>query len=196
MDSMKDRFTYVYDNDIWGGSGGGSSVQYLGPYIDWLNKFIKDNNIKSVGDYGCGISGFGTSLQKVMYYGVDIVEWVIDYCDLNFSSLQRDYFVIDEPNLTPVCELLIVKDVFMHWQTSEIVTFLDSVIEKHKHIVVVNSIGQTKDNEDYETPHHLYARGLSYKFQPLSKYNPELIMELNVNKNDPKEVLLITNHNL
>lgn len=193
--NMKERFTYVYDNNVWGGSGGGSDPAYLGEYFKWLNQFIKEKKIKTVLDYGCGLSGSGQLLHVPMYYGVDVVESVVKHCRINYSSPTRHYFGANEPFPNNI-DLLIVKDVLMHWSYDEIEKFISSFCKYHKYVVLVNSCQQTEDYQKCSKTPHLQATPLSYKYKPLSNYNPELIMTLNVNPNDPKEVLLITNNNL
>ena len=57
---MKSIFTNIYENCVWGdneddrysgSSGTGSSVYYNREYIEFLRKFIIDNEVKSVVDY-------------------------------------------------------------------------------------------------------------------------------------------------
>lgn len=192
---MKERFTYVYDNNVWGGSGGGSNPQFLGPYFNWLNKFIKEKKIKTVLDYGCGLSGSGQLLNGVMYYGYDIVDSVVKDCQLKYSSPTRKYIGPGQ-TIPSNIELLIVKDVLMHWSYKEIENFIETFCKDHKYVALVNSCQQTEDYQKCSETPHLQATPLSYKYKPLSNYNPELIMTLDINKNDPKEVLLITNNNL
>jgi hypothetical protein len=191
--NMKDRFTYVYDNDVWGGSGGGSNPQFLGPYFDWLNKFIKEKKIKTVLDYGCGMSG-GEGIVCPMYYGYDVVESVIEYCMRKSGSRTRKYFTSSVPTFN--ADLIIIKDVLMHWSYSEIELFLKEHASRFKYVVLVNSCQQTEDYQKCSETPHLSATPLNHKFLPLSKYSPELIMTLDINPLDPKEVLLITNNNL
>lgn len=191
--NMKERFTYVYDNNVWGGSGGGSNPQFLGPYFNWLNKFIKEKKIKTVLDYGCGMSG-GEGIDCPMYYGYDVVESVVEYCTRKSGSRTRKYFTSSIPTFN--ADLIIIKDVLMHWSYDEIELFLKDHASRFKYVVLVNSCQQTEDYQKCSETPHLQATPLSYKYKPLSNYNPELIMTLNVNPNDPKEVLLITNNNL
>lgn len=63
------------------------------------------------------------------------------------------------------------------------------VIPHYKYVVLVNSCKQEQDNPENPAP-HLNATGLSYLFEPLKSYKPKLIMRLEKNPNDPKEVLL------
>ena len=62
---METIFTKIYENNMWGNnnnseysgsSGEGSLVEYnKHAYVPFLKKFIKNNNIKSVGGFVVGI---------------------------------------------------------------------------------------------------------------------------------------------
>jgi hypothetical protein len=52
---MKERFEEIYRKNEWGyGSGHGSLPKHNKGYIEFLEKFIKDKNVRSVVDMGCG----------------------------------------------------------------------------------------------------------------------------------------------
>src|SRR5690242_14927069 len=79
MRTHKEIFTEIYDKNIWGGSGGGSDPENTVEYRRRLQKFLKDYNIKSVVDYGCGDWAFSHLMDwtGIDYKGVDVVESVI-----------------------------------------------------------------------------------------------------------------------
>lgn len=187
---MRDRFTYVYDNKIWGdSSGGGSDLSLLGDMVQWLNDYIVTNGIESVLDFGCGMNGLGEHIVVPQYIGTDIVPSVVEYCNKHYPLDIR----LSDGMPTIEADLLLVKDVLMHWRVSEINEFMRYVRTRYKHIVLVNSCGQVEPNPNPATDPHLYAMGLSYRFEPLSTYEPIHVMTLSKNPNDPKEVLLIKN---
>lgn len=187
---MKQNFSYVYENDIWGGSGGGSDYSLLGDFFAWLNAFIKEKKIKSVLDYGCGLNPIGQVLSVENYTGVDIVDSVVKHCNQNYPNLN---IKVNEGHPVDDADMLIVKDVLMHWEVEYINSFLKYSITKYKYVLIVNSCLQSVDNPTQNIKPHLYAMGLSYKFEPLKNFNPQLIMRIEKNPNDPKEVLLIEN---
>jgi hypothetical protein len=186
---MRQRFEYVYNNKIWGdSSGGGSDMAVLGSFVEWLNGFIKHENVETLLDFGCGMNGLGEHIVVPNYIGTDVVPSVVKYCKENY---QLD---IRLSNGLPIikADVLLVKDVLMHWNVEEINKFLQHATKRYKHIVLVNCCNQTEDNPKL-TNNHLSAMGLSYSFSPLRDYSPRLVMYLDKNKNDIKEVLLITN---
>lgn len=185
---MRERFTYVYDNNVWGGSGGGSDMKLMQPLADWLNGYIAEQGITKMLDFGCGMSGFGQKIMIDKYIGVDVVRSVVEHCAEQFPDLDIR-LSMGMPNIK--ADLILVKDVLIHWNVAEVNEFLQYVKTRYKHIVLVNSNGQTEDNPTWNVPEHLQARALSYNFEPLSLYSPKLVMLIDGNPNDIKEVILI-----
>ena len=89
--NMEQIFSSIYKNCLWGSngnsnyqgsSGDGSSPEYNIDYIDFIKKFIDDNNIKSVSDGGCGDWRLGSSLYydlDIEYNGYDVYSELIAY---------------------------------------------------------------------------------------------------------------------
>ena len=74
-------FDTIYKYNLWlFGSGTGSLAINNKPYISFLNKFIKENNIKSVIDIGCGDWQISENIDwsNIKYLGIDVVQSVID----------------------------------------------------------------------------------------------------------------------
>lgn len=164
-------FTHIYDKNIWGGSGGGSTPENTVEYRAFLQKFLKDKEIKSVVDYGCGDWSFSRLMDwsGVEYLGIDCVESVIKRNKQLYSKNNISFKAI---GFEPSSDLLILKDVLQHWDNKSIIDFLDFRLPFHKYILITNTQSQSFDNEDIQTGE---TRGLSAKFLPLKKYNPEIL---------------------
>jgi hypothetical protein len=184
----KEIFTEIYDKNIWGGSGGGSTPENTVEYRALLQKFLKEKNIKSVVDYGCGDWAFSRLVDwtGVDYLGVDCVDSVIrknkrlfEKYYINFACSDLNFYKGD---------LLIVKDTLQHWSNTSIINFLNIATHYYKYILIANTQSQSFDNEDIETGQ---TRGLSAKFEPLKKYNPEILAVIKTTI--VSEVSLITN---
>ena len=81
--NIKNEFTNIYEKELWGrgkGSGAGSRPKFNVPYITFLENFLRDNNIKSVIDFGCGDWQFSQYIDwgNVNYLGLDVVDFVIE----------------------------------------------------------------------------------------------------------------------
>jgi hypothetical protein len=103
-----------------------------------------------------------------------------------YSFIHLDIFNKKE-EIVP-CDLIILKDILMHWNLESINVFLDYITtsKKCKYILITNNGNQIKNNTDIITGMH---RPLSANFYPLKKYNPVIICKY---EPDSKEVSLIT----
>ena len=181
---MEHVFTNIYEKQIWGnnqnpeysGSSGSGSVlcNNKDTYIPFLKKFIVNNNIKTIVDLGCGDFMCGKLIYDdldILYTGYDAYKKVIDYNSKNnplpkYSFIHSDFFK-DKESIKKG-ELIILKDVLMHWSLDDIHTFLDYLIEskKCKYILLCNCCDQKKDNPNIKTGEW---RQLSCDYLPLKK---------------------------
>ena len=112
---MKAAFTQIYARNIWGsGSGDGSLPKHTKGYRRFLERFIRDKQIKSVVDYGCGDWQFSRLINwdGVRYLGLDIVDSLIEH---NLKTYRKDNITFEvlggTPAQLPDAELIILKDV-------------------------------------------------------------------------------------
>jgi len=193
---MEHIFTQIYEQSVWGpfeSSGFGSSVEYNREYISFLQNFIRNNNINTVVDLGCGDFLCGpfiyNKLKLVKYTGYDVYKkhidnnndfWgndIVQFIHLDFYKAVQDILAAD---------LCIIKDVLQHWSNQKIYTFLDSLIatKKFKFILIINCSYQTIDEIDINDGEF---RPLNANMYPLLKYNCQTIFSYNT-----KQINLIT----
>lgn len=194
MRTHKEIFTEIYDKNVWGGSGGGSSPENTVEYRKLLQKFLKDKNIKSVVDYGCGDWSFSHLIDwsGIAYVGVDCVRSVIEANRIKHKGNNITFY--DSVHVPPfVADLLILKDVLQHWSNNDIINFFGSIFRNpsliqtpFKYILITNTIG-TSENDI--TPGD--CRGLSANSYPLKQFNPEVLAVIKTTITS--EVSLITN---
>lgn len=152
-------FTNIYEHGCWGWnekgvgySGEGSTLLNTTHYIAFLQQFIKDNNIKTVVDAGCGDWTFSKEIQwgDVKYLGVDIVKSVIEEDIRKYATdtIRFEHFDILRYEL-PTADLLICKDVLMHLTNKDIISFLKST-KKFKHCLFTNNFGLENQNQDIQ----------------------------------------------
>jgi len=121
-------------------SGPGSTVDYSKPYREFLEHFIREHEIDSIIDFGCGdmeVMG-NVDLRRhradgtftlVEYFGVDCIVERITRNKLKFphDSHMRFYCadVQDYPEwLEGWADLLVMKDVLQHWSNDDVARFL------------------------------------------------------------------------
>ena len=141
---MKERFEEIYNNNEWAyGSGPGSLRKNNKGYIDFLEKFIKNNNVSSVLDLGCGDWQFSKIIDwtGIQYRGYDIVESVINENNKKYSSDNISFHIFsDSFSILPKVDLLIVKDVLQHWSKETIDNFIP-FLNKYKFSLITNCVG-------------------------------------------------------
>ncbi len=186
MRTHKEIFTEIYDKNVWGGSGGGSSPENTVEYRKLLQKFLKDRNIKSVVDYGCGDWSFSHMIDwsGIDYIGFDCVESVIK--NNHIQHRKENIKFTANRNIIYGADLLILKDILQHWENSAISLFLSNEIPLYKYILITNTLGTSEHDI---TPGD--CRGLSAKLYPLNQFNTEVLAIIKTTI--VSEVSLITN---
>jgi SAM-dependent methyltransferase len=144
-DPLEERFTNIYTEKTWGienRSGGGSEVYNIIPYLDFLNGFLKKNNISSIIDLGCGTFMYfeEVNLEKISYTGVDIVKELID---LNNETYGNDHIKFQHGNIVemeyPDADLVICKHVMQHLQNDDVCKILEK-LKKFRYCLLVDQI--------------------------------------------------------
>ena len=101
-----------------GGNSGAGSYGNLAKFkASIINKFVKNNNIYSVIEWGCG-DGNQLSLAKYnSYVGVDVSREVIKLCEKKFKNdRSKKFYVNDEVSILPEdkYDLSLSLDVIFH----------------------------------------------------------------------------------
>ena len=174
--SHKNIFTEIYKNNVWGGSGGGSSAEATKTFRFILQQFLNEKKIKTVVDFGCGdwSSTHLINWGSIQYIGIDVVQSVILENKKKYSSKNIDFQEIDgkEDVINFSGDLLIVKDVLMHWCNEDIIEFINASRPNFKHIILINtSIGAISERPNTSPQ----FQPLSYKEFPLNQFSPKLL---------------------
>jgi SAM-dependent methyltransferase len=158
-------FTRIYDDAVWGKnsegvgySGGGSLVQNVTFYMDFVQSFLKTHNIKTVVDAGCGDWEFSRFMNwdGVEYTGYDVVESVIRknqerYGSENIHFIHSNFLTED----LPVTDLILCKHVLQHLTNADIALFIKQ-LPKFKYCLITNQVENTTltgDNADIPIGH-------------------------------------------
>ncbi len=158
--SIKKAFEEIYDKGTWGKnaagvgtSGTGSTDHATAVYRTFLQQFLKDHNIHSVVDAGCGDWEFSQTMDwtGIDYKGYDIVPKVIEADTQRFAKPGIQFFNADiVATDLPPADLLISKHVLQHLPTSSVQQFLKQ-LPKYRHVLFVNGVDRitlTGDNTD------------------------------------------------
>lgn len=138
-------FSYIYSLGEWDESGfslSGSQVEITQEYMDYLQKFLTENDIHSVVDLGCGDWAFSRYIdwEGIEYLGIDIVPSVVNRNQHLFSQPNVTFIYADALTMElPEADLFLCKDVFQHLPNQAILQIL-SQSGKYKHCLITNYV--------------------------------------------------------
>jgi SAM-dependent methyltransferase len=141
-------FTKIYESWPWDDTGfsmSGSQIEITGEYVEFLQDFIRKNNIHSVVDIGCGDWAFSRYIDwnGIQYTGVDIVKFVIERNQKLFAGPSITFIYGDARSMElPEADLLVCKDVFQHLSNADIMLILKQQ-QKFKHCLFTNFVNPT-----------------------------------------------------
>jgi len=157
MSNHTDKFTKIYETHVWnskdvsnefkGNSGPGSSLEFNGPYIEFLRDFIEMNHIKTVHDMGCGDWRTGPPIYAgldVEYTGYDVYRPMVDALQKRYKRVPNWRFEYKDCSkdfaTMGSADLLIVKDVLQHWTNQDIYQFLQYLknSKAYKYVLITN----------------------------------------------------------
>ncbi len=187
MRNQQSVFEEIYQKNRWGkGSGTGSSPDYCKSYIDFLRGFIVTKGVQSVLDVGCGDWQLyrDMSWEHVKYTGCDISQTALNLAKRNGATNvhlvttidDTLHFIKDNPS-----NLILIKDVMMHWTDDEIKHFLTELlkIEGWSCIITSNNWKYSRSPEKNGQPRELDKYSWApipveqlepYGFTPLFRY--------------------------
>lgn len=141
--SLGDRFTLIYDRNMWGSkesaSGSGSTLEMTVSIRTLLPELLQNFQIKSIFDAPCGDFNWMqfVDLGSVTYVGGDIVEDLIDLLNARYSNGNRSFLRFDITNqIFPDCDLVLIRDCFFHFSFEDIfLTFTNFLNSKSKFLL-------------------------------------------------------------
>lgn len=168
------------------GSGEGSDPDFSRSYIDFVSKFIKEHDIKSVIDLGCGDFRIGSSID----YGaarVIAVDASADHIKNHQEKFKRDGLEFQHYDLRKVdmsaVDLVLIKDVIQHWPTEDIVQWLKKTRPRFMLCTNDTEGGAVNGNISYPSANRkkleVNVRGLNLNTEP---FNVGGTVVLNFNK--------------
>lgn len=120
------------------GSGDGSGVEYTAGYRAFLEKYMRDHDVESVLDVGCGDWQFSKLVDwgNRLYVGYEVVDQLVRRLnDENVSTLR--YFTNTMPGMMTRFDLIIIKDVMIDLPNDEITSMM-LTLPKASHFLLVN----------------------------------------------------------
>ena len=152
IDSPVRKFSEVYKKELWGKgktSGSGSDAENNKPYREYLQKLLDELEPETVTDLGCGYwdSNALIDWKEIRYTGIDVVESVLD-SNRRECNNENCSFILGNEKKLPGGDLLILKDVMIHWSNERISEFLSNV-KGYKNILITNDVTEdVRVNQD------------------------------------------------
>ncbi|MES2344639.1 MAG: class I SAM-dependent methyltransferase [Chlamydiota bacterium] len=143
---IRRAFTNIYKTEYWkhgkdvGGAGTGSTADVTEVYRNFLEKFMKENKISSVVDFGCGDWEFSRLIdwKGIDYTGIDVVEHVIEKNSQEYQTDHIHFMTVEGIHEElPKADLIVCKDVLQHLTNEDIFLFLKKA-SKFKHCLITN----------------------------------------------------------
>ena len=129
-----------------GNSGKGSYGKSAEFKAEILNKFVRDNRINSVTEFGCGDGNQLTYADYPQYLGLDITEQAVKCCRVLFANDQSKRFSLYDPEELETnhknfaAELVLSLDVIFHLVEDEVYRkYLENVFNSAEKYVVIYS---------------------------------------------------------
>ncbi|MDZ4750085.1 MAG: class I SAM-dependent methyltransferase [Flavobacteriales bacterium] len=170
-----------------GDSGAGSSGELAQYKANFLNKFVKENKIESVIDWGCG-DGDQLRLAKYPHYiGLDVSKTAIEICKKKYTGDHTKKFECLENNSSKwSAELSLSLDVLYHLIEDKTYTdYLHALFASADRSVIIYSVNTSSGNYAAHVKPRVFTEDLQKTFPqwqcilheanpfPLSKYGPE-----------------------
>ena len=149
--SAENIFTEIYTKEYWGKakdgkkyySGKGTSDTNTNMYFDFLIHFIKENNIKTIFEIGCGDF---TIMKKVLeksntnYMGADIVKNLVIDLNQKYQKEKIQFISMDAINdELPNADLCVIRQVLQHLNNHQISLILKK-IKNFKYVIITEHL--------------------------------------------------------
>jgi hypothetical protein len=170
MSASANTFRRIYETNLWGfGFGHGSLPRVTKIYRTFVENFIREKQICTVVDFGCGDWQFSRLIDwsGADYLGLDVNAGVIERNRSNYGAKGvRFETAPDQFSSIPGGELLLVKDVLQHFSTSLVEEFVAEVVSRFPFALITNCVEPaTALNREIETGSW---RPLDLRAQPFS----------------------------
>ena len=163
LDTYKERFTRIYQENFWrsaeSGSGEGSEARYTERLREWLPRIIEKYGIKTFVDAPCGDFNWMRLVlphTDVTYIGMDIVESVIASNNKKYEDEKTSFATADicEDTL-PDCDILMVRDCLIHLSYRDIDRFLKNIAGLNYRYLLTTThiVGDEFTNSDIPSGH-------------------------------------------
>jgi len=171
---------YWEDRYAIGGTSGAGSYGVLAEFkAEIINKYIKDNNLTSVIEFGCGDGNQLKYMNYEKFLGLDVSQTAIDICKKKFKGDKTKNFIVYNPKnfdrkLLPESDLVICLDVLYHiTNDDEFEKTLQEIFScSARFVILYTTLYKTKNNADP----HIKNRNLMPYLDKFTNYKIDAIV--------------------
>jgi len=158
--SLEDRFTYIYNRNLWGNSesksGYGSSLRMTHNVRNHLPKLFMQFGVNSVLDAPCGDFNWmkHVNLTGIKYIGGEIVASLVSELNDKYSGDNLSFRKLDlRIDKLPLVDLVIIRDCFFHLSFNDIKMVMKNFLKSESKYLLTTSHTNTLqfDNHDIES---------------------------------------------
>ncbi len=189
---VEDIFSDIYKKNTWGGkpgefySGSGTHNPDVQRYIDTVRAFIKEKNVKSVLEIGCGDFHISSKIIEglnVTYTGTDVVEEMMKHHQGKFGRESISFrFLNAIDDQLPPADLVIIRQVLQHLANVQVSKILEK-IKTYRYALITEHLPASA-NPDYNVdkipgPHirMKFNSGVFIDKPPFSVKNTHVLLE-------------------
>ena len=137
-----------------GDSGYGSYAKFAEFKAVYINKFIKDNNLTTVLEFGCGDGNQLTMAEYPHYIGLDVSSTIIDLCNEKFGEDSTKEFKVYDSfsyDKSIKCDVSMSLDVIYHLVEEEVYTkYMEHLFSGSDKFVIIYSSNEYTDQTFHE----------------------------------------------
>lgn len=174
-------FAKKYENDEWtNGSGPGSIPTNTVEYRKLLQKIFNDDKYQSYVDIGCGdwqIMKMIDIPKSKKYIGYDIAEKVVQHNQKTYSKDNVEFvYNVDIDQIAPA-DILIIKDVMIHWPNARIRHFIDNILPKFKYALITEGYWSYTEFSNWDIKDYGEFHNLDLIVSPYNMKNTKILLE-------------------
>jgi hypothetical protein len=135
-------FTEIYDKDLWSLAHIPPEPEKMQHVADLLAGMIRDKNITSVTEFGCGFWSYQKLIDwtGINYNGYDVVPGAVRFNTNGFTTAEMHFHQMTDSTQLAPADLLFSKDVLQHLPVEDVLHFLAMFKSSFSYILLLNDI--------------------------------------------------------
>lgn len=116
--------------------------EHTRPYVALLQNFLREHEIRSVVDLGCGDWQFSRTIDwsGIDYLGLDVVRSVVKVNRRAFATASIHFKTLSIGDPLPPADLVVCKDVLQHLPLDVVAGYFAEFRKRYKHALVTNDV--------------------------------------------------------